>query len=102
MQATLWDAAGTITTSTRAAALASIAPLADNKRKQVFELVVASGERGKTDEEIGDALQMSGNTVRPRRRELVLSGRLMDSGRTRPTKSGRQSIVWIAASQPLT
>lgn len=47
-----------------------------------------------TDEEIMDALDMGGNTERPRRRELELMGRIIDSGETRLTRSRRLAVVW--------
>lgn len=52
---------------------------------------------GATDEVIGAALAMDGNTLRPRRRELELSGRVVDSGRRGVTRSGRQAVVWVLA-----
>lgn len=52
---------------------------------------------GATDEEIMGALDMGGNTQRPRRRELQLMGMVKDSGLTRQTRSGRAAVVWIIA-----
>lgn len=49
---------------------------------------------GATDEEMMDALDMGGNTERPRRRELELMGRITDSGKTRLTRSGREAVIW--------
>jgi hypothetical protein len=51
---------------------------------------------GATDEEICDIAGLPGNTVRPRRGELVLAGLVKASGRTRATRSGRQAVVWVA------
>jgi|TARA_R110000824_G_scaffold219564_2_gene406506 hypothetical protein len=50
---------------------------------------------GWTDEEIQILTQLPPNTARPRRRELVLMGKLKNSGKFRKTKSGRKAIVWI-------
>ncbi len=50
-----------------------------------------------TDEEMMSALEMNGNTQRPRRRELELMGRVVDSGKTRRTKSGREAVIWRMA-----
>lgn len=47
-----------------------------------------------TDEEMQTDLSMSPNTQRPRRRELQLMGLVVDSGKTRPTRSGRAAVVW--------
>ena len=64
-------------------------------RALVLEHIAECGEHGATDEEIQFALSLGGNCERPRRRELQKGGRIKDSGRTRPTKSGRQAVVWI-------
>jgi hypothetical protein len=47
-----------------------------------------------TDERLCEVLLLSGNTLRPRRRELQLMGRIRDSGRTAPCASGRSAVVW--------
>jgi hypothetical protein len=47
-----------------------------------------------TDEELCLRLPISANTVRPRRRELQQMGLIRDSGRRRPTISGRYAVVW--------
>lgn len=47
-----------------------------------------------TDEEIATALSMEGNSVRPRRIELVERGLVRDSGTRRLTKAKRRAIVW--------
>jgi hypothetical protein len=52
---------------------------------------------GATDEEIQRALNMSGSTERPRRRELQVAGRVIDSGLVRTTASGRRAVVWVTA-----
>lgn len=54
---------------------------------------------GTTDEEMQWGLEMPANTQRPRRRELQLWGRIIDSGNTRATKSGRQAVVWVLAAK---
>lgn len=47
-----------------------------------------------TDEELANALTLSGNTCRPRRVELVDLGLVEDSGERRKTASGRNAVVW--------
>jgi hypothetical protein len=86
---------------TRAEAAKSIAPLATNQRRRVFEFVTGRGPHGATDPEISSGTGLDGNTVRPRRGELVDSGHVVDSGRTRKTKSGRPAHVWVATGKPL-
>ena len=47
-----------------------------------------------TDEELCDVLNLQGNTLRPRRRELQLMSYVVDSGERRNTRSGRKAVVW--------
>lgn len=47
-----------------------------------------------TDEEIQIRLGMNPSTERPRRIELVQSGKVRDSGITRRTRSRRSATVW--------
>ncbi len=66
-------------------------------REDVYSFVASRGRVGATDEELQSALPIGPNTARPRRVELVAEGRVVDSGRTRETKSGRKATVWVAA-----
>lgn len=52
---------------------------------------------GATDEQMVNAIPMAANTLRPRRRELELMGKIKDSGRTGLTLSGRSAVVWVRA-----
>lgn len=80
---------------TSAAAVIKAYPKTGTKRAQVFNAIRLFN--GLTDEEIENTLTMSGNTVRPTRVSLVRDGLVMDSGQTRPTKSGNEAIVWMVA-----
>lgn len=71
-------------------------PCAATLRAKVLEYIRNSGEVGQTDEGCQVGLDMPGNTQRARRVELCEMGLVKDSGRTRPTKSGRQAVVWVA------
>lgn len=53
--------------------------------------------RPQTDQELAERLGVSGNTIRPRRIELVESGMVRDSGERRLTKAKRKAIVWEAS-----
>jgi len=79
-------------TTSRSAAEA-IKPDRNRLRARVLRHLAISG--GATCDEVCEALGMGGNTARPRIRELVLLGRIADSGLTRPTASGRRAIVWM-------
>lgn len=54
---------------------------------------------GATDEQMATALNMQGNTLRPRRIELQERGFIRDSGLTLKTKAGRSAVVWIATNK---
>jgi hypothetical protein len=51
---------------------------------------------GLTDDELEEKTGWRHQTVSARRRELVLSGRVRDTGARRMTSSGRQATVWGA------
>lgn len=80
--------------ATSKAAAYSMLPIAGTMRARVFD-VIKAGVDGATDEEIEIALGGKHQSVSARRRELVLGGHIVDSGRTRINKSGRDSTVWI-------
>ncbi len=65
-------------------------------RVKVYQILRGAGVEGLTDEEMQDTLEMAGSTQRPRRVELVADGSVVDSGRTRPARSGRQATIWVA------
>jgi hypothetical protein len=84
--------------ATRRAAGVAIRPDARRLRARVLEYLVGRGPTGGTDEEIQSALGLSGDTERPRRRELQQAGLVVDSGQVRPTSSGRLAVAWIATA----
>jgi hypothetical protein len=81
--------------TTSLAAAKAIQTITPNLREMVYAEIAKPG--GRTDEEVAIARNMPGNTVRPRRNELVNAGRVVDSGETRLTQSGRRAIVWKSA-----
>ena len=64
----------------------------------VLEYLMRRGEYGATDQEVEVGTGLGGNTVRPRRRSLLLKNLIADSGKVRLTDSGRRAIVWTAKS----
>jgi len=54
---------------------------------------------GATDEALQDACGLNPSSQRPRRIECVERGLVEDSGRTAPTRSGRQAVVWICTAK---
>lgn len=87
------------TPSTSIEAKKAIQPVARTLRAQVFVELLKRGTAGATLEELELALKLPGNTVRPRRQELEKRGLVVDSGRERPTSSGRQAIVWVVPDE---
>ena len=66
-------------------------------RQLVREAFKRAGLRGLTDQELDTVTPkwMSQNTSRPRRVDLWHDGILKNSGRRRPTRSGKSAIVWV-------
>jgi predicted ArsR family transcriptional regulator len=86
--------AGPTDTSRRTAE--RIMPRTGSTRRAILNQLIELGPRfGATDQELQHALGISGDTVRPRRVELVEDGWVTDSGRRRPTPSGHDAIVWV-------
>lgn len=77
------------------AAARSIAPLTGTLRERVLAFIRDRGPDGATDDEGEQALDLRPQTYTPRRGELVQLGCVIDSGRRRPTASGRSAAVWI-------
>ena len=74
----------------------SIAKHSGHDRQRVLNYLKQHPE-GATDEAMGEALGLSGNTLRPRRRELQLAGFVKDSGRYELTASKRKATLWVIA-----
>jgi len=62
----------------------------------VLSFVQRRGQAGATDEEIRNALGLKGDTARARRCELRDCHVIIDSGKSRPTSSGRRAVVWTS------
>lgn len=74
-----------------------IAAHAGSLRALVLLHITTCGEHGATDDEGEIALDIRPQTYTPRRRELVRLGLVVDSGKRRPTLTGRPAAVWVAA-----
>ena len=89
-------------TPTSKEAAVAIEPNAETLRKKILDFLRLCGQDGATDDEIQKALNMTGNTERPRRGELANAGlifRVCHNGcySTRATSSGRKAVLWFAA-----
>lgn len=61
-----------------------------------LEAIRAAGEPGLCDHELESLTGLAHQTASARRRELVLKGRVTDSGIRRLTPSGRKAKAWRA------
>jgi hypothetical protein len=74
-----------------------IDPKLSELQTRVLLFVRSRNDDGATDEEICEGTKLCGGTARARRVELVRKKFVRDSGRTRPSWSGRPMTVWVAA-----
>tara|TARA_R110000765_G_scaffold347472_1_gene437577 strand:+ start:70 stop:420 length:351 start_codon:yes stop_codon:yes gene_type:complete len=85
-----------------------ILPVTGRQRLAVFEFIKSCGDYGATLEQIETGLSMSGNSVRPRRKELEDRGAVeeatLPSGEPlrRKNRAGRMTIVWRVSKPYLT
>lgn len=73
-------------------------PRTGSQRLRVLEAIAAAPD-GLLDEEIATVPGIADTAHRTRRSELVQGGWVEDSGRTRRTASGADSIVWVLTPQ---
>jgi hypothetical protein len=88
-------------TDTSREAARRISPLSAAQAARLFYFVAKQGETGATDHEIQAALDLSGDTERPRRWGLVKAGLIEDSGRRRNSPSGRPATIYVATAEGL-
>lgn len=74
----------------------AIEPKVSALQGMVLKYIQSKGLLGATDQEVQTALGMTGNTQRPRRRELEIMRLIVDTKITRKSASGRNATVWIA------
>lgn len=68
---------------------------AATERKKVLAYARNLGTTGSTNEEASEALGVNGNTLRPRRWELVDAGQIVITPKKRQTKKKRNADVWV-------
>jgi len=64
-------------------------------RGRVLDYISARGVEGATCDEVEGALDMRHQTASPRVNELAGRGAIVDSGRRRKTRSGRNAVVYV-------
>ena len=85
---------------TSAAAAFNILDSVNGMQKKVYDFISFCGKKGSTDAEIQECLDMTPSTQVPRRRELVLKGLVIDSGKRRKNPSGCNAVVWVKTTVP--
>lgn len=83
---------------TSRAAYLSLGPESRTQAARIYAGIIAAGPGGLTDEEGQLALGVRVQSYTARRNELAADGLIVDSGRTRPTTSGRAAIVWTVST----
>jgi len=86
--------------STSREAAESMRTTAGTLRALIFDRIAEAGSVGLTSDEIQERTGWRSNTVGPRVTELKHAGRIMRSGQTRVTRSGRAAHVFIVNPQP--
>jgi hypothetical protein len=88
--------------TSREAAIAKYdAGTAPSQREMIYRLIMFAGDKGQTREEIAEKLELSGDTVRPRVKELLGEAKnwtdplVRRNGETRKTKSGLSAEVMV-------
>lgn len=74
------------------------APRISALQQAVTNAIRAAGDDGMTDDELCLSMpHVCEGSAKKRRTEAAAFGAVVDSGRTRPTRTGRQAVVWISA-----
>lgn len=87
-------------TETSAAAARSMRPVAGTLRARVLAVFERCGAHGATCDEVERDMDGRHQTISARVYELRNGGWIVDSGRTRKTRSGRQAIVYVLTEDP--
>lgn len=80
----------------------SVIPVVRGIQAQLLDCIRKQGAHGITDDEMEQLLGLKHQTVSAQRRQLVKQGYIHDSGKTRPTRSGRRATVWVPNAQRAT
>lgn len=81
--------------ATSAEAFDSVQGVTGELRRRVYDIIKRSGLVGMTSDDVEETLGLSHQTVSARCTELKKRGLVIESGRRRPTRSGRNAAVLI-------
>ncbi len=82
---------------TSMAAAESIRGIVGPMHAEILRQLRLEGELN--DDDLEEILEQRHQTISARRRELVLMGRVVDSGRRRATRSGRMATLWKISTE---
>ena len=74
-----------------------VAPVLGRLQRMADAAIREAGDRGLTADELAAWLELDRWSIQPRTSELRRKGRIRDSGKRRPNRTGKQAIVWIAS-----
>ena len=74
-----------------------IEPALGRLQAKVLTYLLTNDGKGLTCDEIEEASGLKHQTASARIRELAQKGLIEDSGDRRPTRSGRNAVVWVVA-----
>lgn len=94
-----YDPPHVVGSDTSKAAAESVAAHAPILREQVLAQIAKRGAVGATCDEIEVSLNGRHQTISARVRELAKDGLIVDSGKRRPTRSGRTASVYVVKVQ---
>jgi len=83
--------------ATSVAAYEKARPKFGSNRARVYQQILDKQEYGATDQELQQALNLSGDTLRPARLSLLKENLIYDSGKTRQNANGNECIVWVVS-----
>jgi hypothetical protein len=79
----------------------ALAGMRKGVRRRVFEAVVRAGALGLTSDEIESMLGKPHQCVSPRVHELMVERLIVDSGKRRRTREGREAVVYVVRGTKL-
>ena len=83
--------------ATSLAAYEKSRPKFGSNRARVYQQILDKQEYGATDQELQQALNLSGDTLRPARLSLLKENLIYDSGKTRQNANGNECIIWVVS-----